>query len=56
MDLDGTDTKWSIDRQEFTGRLTSLSIFEAACLEIWAHAFWESDVEEDLENWLRQLA
>lgn len=40
MELDGLDKKWNVDRKIFTLKLQSLSIFEAACLEIWAVGFW----------------
>ena len=60
MELDGTASKWSVDRDGFTDSLQALSIFEAACLGIWARGFWESGTWEKegggLEEWVGKLA
>jgi len=47
MDLDGTDEKWQIDRVFMVSKLSQLSLFERACLEIWAQAFWEQHGTEN---------
>jgi hypothetical protein len=57
--LDGLDRKWGVDGVDFQARLNSLAVFEVACLELWAHRFWESgraDVADGLENWVKILA
>ena len=59
MELDLTAEKWSVDRQAFTERLQALSLWESACLEIWARGFWESGTwkqENGLREWVGQLA
>jgi hypothetical protein len=40
IELDGLDKKWEIDKKKFLEKIHSLTIFEAACLEIWANGFW----------------
>lgn len=40
INLDGLDKKWKIDKNELLNKINNLSIFEAACLEIWIRAFW----------------
>lgn len=42
MELDGTDAKWQVDRKELMDRIRPLSLFDRACLEIWAVGSWES--------------
>jgi hypothetical protein len=41
IDLDNYDEKWEIDPDSIRQKLYSTSIFERACLEIWATAWWE---------------
>ena len=41
--LDGLDTKWDIDAGQINAKITNLTSFQAACLEIWANGFWYSD-------------
>ena len=49
MDLDGYDEKWKVDKKTFLDKLQSLTILQAACLEIWANGFWYGGpVEKDL--------
>ena len=57
MELDGLDEKWAVDRQTFTCKLQTLTLFEAACLEIWANGFWyggninkDLDIEKHIET------
>jgi len=40
MALDNLDEKWDVNKEGFIEKLKSLTIFEAACLEIWANGFW----------------
>ena len=40
IDLDGLDQKWNIEKNVFLEKIQSLTIFEEACLEIWANGFW----------------
>ena len=59
MRLDGLDKKWNIDRDLLEGKMTQLTLFEAAVLEIWSKGFWESkfyDKQDGLEEWISQLA
>lgn len=49
MELDGLDQKWEVDKAELMAKVNALTIFQAACLEIWANGFWcaeKSDVEK----------
>ncbi len=40
IELNNLDAKWDVDRKAFLEKLQSLSVFQAACLEIWANGFW----------------
>ena len=40
MRLDALDEKWGVDRNALNNKIADLTIFEAACLEIWANGFW----------------
>jgi len=40
IDLDNMDQKWEIDGGALKQKLSELTIYEAACLEIWANGFW----------------
>jgi len=40
MKLDGLDKKWGVNRARLNNELESLTIFERACIEIWANGFW----------------
>lgn len=56
--LDHLGEKWEIDGDALNAKIAALTIFEAACLEIWANGFWyRSDPEEplDIEAWAGQL-
>jgi hypothetical protein len=49
--------KWKIKSRPFLDRLTSLTRFQAAVLELWAAAFWRSKSGAGaLEAYARQLA
>ena len=56
--LDALDKKWEIDGAALNAKIAALSIFEAACLEIWANGFWHRASPEeplDLEGWIKHL-
>jgi hypothetical protein len=58
--LDRLDHKWEIDGKELINKLAELTIFESACLEIWANGFWygknQVDADNsDIEAWAAQL-
>lgn len=59
INLDGLDKKWSLDKKTFLSNLAGLTIFQAACLEIWANGFWYSETsqnaEPNFEPWLKPL-
>lgn len=40
MELDRLDHKWEVTRKTLLEKLQALSIFQAACLEVWACGFW----------------
>lgn len=42
IELDDADAKWDIDESEFLNKLTLLTSFQSACLEIWACGYWAS--------------
>lgn len=54
IELDRTDKKWNVDKDEFLAKIEALSVFTRACLEVWAVAFWEdgSTAAEDYIRWL----
>ena len=47
MHLDATDEKRQVDRVFMTQKLNALTLFERACIEIWACAFWEQHDQPD---------
>lgn len=58
IDLDHLDEKWEIDGAELNRKISGLTIFESASLELWANGFWYRQKAEeplDLEKWLKQL-
>jgi hypothetical protein len=55
MILDGTDQKWSVDREGFEAKIAALSFFECAALEIWVKAFWEQHEKNNLEEYVAFL-
>ncbi len=40
IDEDSLDLKWGVNRDEFIQKATSLTVFQAFALEIWACAYW----------------
>lgn len=60
IDLDRLDEKWKIDGAALNAKIAALTIFQAACLEIWANGFWyradaPDPVGKDFDEWLAQL-
>lgn len=59
MELDNMDDKWDVDRASLTGKLQALSLFEAACLEIWANGFWYAEdtgnFDLDVEKYIKPV-
>jgi hypothetical protein len=55
MSLDGTDVKWGVDGPALIDKIQGLTLFERACLEIWARAFWEQDSHDNLPEWVSRL-
>lgn len=45
-DLDSLDVKWGVDRDALLEKISTLSQFEATCLEIWARAQGETGEEK----------
>ena len=57
--LDQLDAKWGIDKEQLNEKLGSLTIFQAACLEIWTQAFWKIILEkgeEKIEKYAQEMA
>jgi hypothetical protein len=55
IELDHLDQKWEIDGKVLNRKLTNLSIFALACLEIWIGAFWKQENHDNLEDWVKQF-
>jgi hypothetical protein len=53
--LDKLDEKWGIDGTGLNAKAASLAIFEAACLELWALAYWRRRKEIDIEEYVREM-
>jgi len=53
------DKKWNIEKDPFFEKLGNLTTFQAACLEIWANAFWYSQTaknsEGTIEDYIKSL-
>lgn len=48
--LDRQDAKWEIDGPALNAKIAALTIFQAACLEIWANGFWDPEAPLDIET------
>ena len=59
MALDALDEKWEVSRAELTAKLTSLSAFQVAALNIWTNAAWygggDERPERDLDEYVKAL-
>ncbi|MBA7531760.1 hypothetical protein ES705_23981 [subsurface metagenome] len=59
INRDGIYKNWCVDKETFLEKLRSLTIFQAACLEIWASGFWYGDPrgnELDFDEWIKKLS
>ena len=54
--LDKIDGKWKINGDKLIEKLANLTIFQAACLEIWASAFWERHESLNIEKYVKEMA
>lgn len=54
--LDKLDEKWEIDGDVLNGKIAALTIFEAACLELWVQAFWERHEDLDVKEYVGDMA
>ena len=55
----GLDKAWVVDKKTFLEKIKSLTIFQAACLEIWANGFWYGDPGKkklNLEEYIKNLS
>ena len=54
--LDKIDGKWKINGDKLIEKLANLTIFQAACLEIWASAFWERHESLNIQKYVEEMA
>lgn len=54
--LDRLDEKWGIDDDALNTKISSLSTFEAACLELWIGAFWRQEEHGNIEEYVAAMA
>jgi hypothetical protein len=54
--LDALDEKWEIDGRALNAKIGALTIFEAACLELWVNAFWAQDDHANIEEYVAALS
>jgi hypothetical protein len=50
IELDGNDKKWKINGKDLIGKINKLSLFESACLEVWAKGFWYAERSNNLPD------
>jgi hypothetical protein len=58
MKLDRLDEKWNVNRNDLNAKLESCTIFERACLEIWANGFWyggPGGENRDIEKYVDEM-
>ena len=59
MALDALDEKWEVSRAELTAKLTALTAFQIAALNIWTNAAWygggDDRPERSLDDYIKQL-
>lgn len=58
--LDGLDEKWGVEKDGFLDRVRTLTVFQAACLELWAVGFWATlpdgvGGQENFDRWMKPL-
>lgn len=59
INLDNIHSKWQFEPQEFIKKISGLTAFQKAALEIWATAFWygtEKDPEKYISETIRKGA
>jgi len=51
MELDEYDKKWGVKKYELLRKIEETTIYQAACLEIWANGFWygAAKIDENLD-------
>jgi hypothetical protein len=54
--LDGLDEKWKIEGAALNRKVAAMTIFEAACLELWVQAFWKNLDAYSFEAYVADLA
>lgn len=47
IELDGLDKKWDVDGRRLITKIADLTVFEAACIEIWANGYWYANTDAD---------
>jgi hypothetical protein len=50
--LDKIHKKWGVDPVQLLAKINTLSVFERACLEIWAGAFWLKTNQVDVDKYI----
>ena len=59
MALDALDEKWEVDREALVARLTALTAFQVAVLNIWTNAVWygggDERPERSLDEYIKPL-
>jgi hypothetical protein len=40
IELDGLNSKWGVDKGKVIEKIKGLSLFQCACMELWANGFW----------------
>lgn len=58
--LDHLDEKWEIDGKKLNEKIGKLTMFECACLELWANGFWYRECDGELgrkefDEWIGQV-
>jgi len=54
--LDQLDEKWEIDAGALNNKIAELTVFEAACLELWVQAFWRQEEHDNIEEYVASMA
>jgi hypothetical protein len=44
--MEKLDKKWEVDASQLAKKISKLSAFQAACLELWAYSFWSGGNRE----------
>jgi hypothetical protein len=54
--LDGMDKKYDVNGVRLMEKIDNLTLFERACLELWANGYWYANDElPDLEGYINSL-